>query len=236
MLDQRRRRWHNNKLTSNQSLVDFCFSFGHKQGRLCVLSLRASSQSYTSQSMNAWVLAPCCAKANSSNRLLFKLAVTAVCLCTAGQFGLLSESWMDHHNKWDQELYIDIKFLVRLGKHQSLKLSQQTQDVESMLVLRWSGVVDGGPTSNQHWFNVLCLLGYWFISLITGPDYIRFLHCFISTLRGHHSITKSLPVCNTVFISHSASSKMCLSFSYKTIIMSTNLDSKFGDVRREGGF
>ena len=38
--------------------------------------------------------------------------------------------------------------------------SQQTQDVESMLVYCWSNVVDGGPTLNQYWFNVLCLLGY----------------------------------------------------------------------------
>ena len=37
--------------------------------------------------------------------------------------------------------------------------SQQTQDVESMLVLRWSSVVDGGPLLNQHWLNVSCLLG-----------------------------------------------------------------------------
>ena len=39
-------------------------------------------------------------------------------------------------------------------------MSQQTQDVESMLVWCWSNVVDGGPTSNEHWFNALCLLGY----------------------------------------------------------------------------
>ena len=36
--------------------------------------------------------------------------------------------------------------------------AQQTQDVESMFVWRWSSVVDGGPTVNQHWFTVLCLL------------------------------------------------------------------------------
>ena len=36
---------------------------------------------------------------------------------------------------------------------------QQTQDVESMLVQRWSTVFDVGPTLNYHWFNVLCLLG-----------------------------------------------------------------------------
>ena len=28
-----------------------------------------------------------------------------------------------------------------------------------MLFLCWANVVDGGPTSKQHWFNVLCLLG-----------------------------------------------------------------------------
>ena len=37
--------------------------------------------------------------------------------------------------------------------------TQQTQDVESILVKRWSTVYDAGPTLNQHCFNVLCLLG-----------------------------------------------------------------------------
>ena len=32
----------------------------------------------------------------------------------------------------------------------------------------WSSVVDGGPTLNQHWFNVLCLLGISTISNFTG--------------------------------------------------------------------
>ena len=31
---------------------------------------------------------------------------------------------------------------------------QQRQDVESILTQRWSNVVDGGQTLNQHWFNV----------------------------------------------------------------------------------
>ena len=36
---------------------------------------------------------------------------------------------------------------------------QQTPDIEQMLVQCWADVVDGGPTLNQHWFNVSCLLG-----------------------------------------------------------------------------
>ena len=39
-------------------------------------------------------------------------------------------------------------------------VTQQTQDVETMLVQRWSNVVDGGAALNQHCFNLLCLLGY----------------------------------------------------------------------------
>ena len=33
-----------------------------------------------------------------------------------------------------------------------------------MLFQCWSSVADGGPKLNQHWFNVLCLLGdkHWF--------------------------------------------------------------------------
>ena len=34
-----------------------------------------------------------------------------------------------------------------------------TEDTESMLAKRWSNVVEGGLTVNQHWFNVMCLLG-----------------------------------------------------------------------------
>ena len=36
---------------------------------------------------------------------------------------------------------------------------QQTRDIKLMLGLCWADVVDGGPTSTQHWFNVSCLLG-----------------------------------------------------------------------------
>ena len=35
--------------------------------------------------------------------------------------------------------------------------AQQTQDVESILVYRWYNELE--QTLNQHWFNVLCLLG-----------------------------------------------------------------------------
>ena len=38
-------------------------------------------------------------------------------------------------------------------------LTQQTRDIEAMLGQCWADVVDGGPTLNQHWFNVSCLLG-----------------------------------------------------------------------------
>ena len=37
--------------------------------------------------------------------------------------------------------------------------SQQTRDIEPMLVQYWPAVYDVGPTLIQHWFNVSCLLG-----------------------------------------------------------------------------
>ena len=37
--------------------------------------------------------------------------------------------------------------------------TQQTRDAGPMLVWCWANVVDGGPTSNQHWPSVSCLLG-----------------------------------------------------------------------------
>ena len=38
--------------------------------------------------------------------------------------------------------------------HKWSRISQQTRDVDPMLVWCWSGVEDGGPTLNQHCFNV----------------------------------------------------------------------------------
>ena len=37
--------------------------------------------------------------------------------------------------------------------------SQQTRDVDPMLIQCWANVEDGGPTLNQYWVNVSCLLG-----------------------------------------------------------------------------
>ena len=36
--------------------------------------------------------------------------------------------------------------------------SQQTRYIEPMLVYCWADVADDGPTLNEHWFNVTCLL------------------------------------------------------------------------------
>ena len=51
------------------------------------------------------------------------------------------------------------------------KKSQRTQDVESMLVYRWSTVCDAGPTVNKHRFTVLCLL---WINIITLLGNVQF--------------------------------------------------------------
>ena len=36
--------------------------------------------------------------------------------------------------------------------------SQQTRHIETMLFKCWASVADGGPTLNQHCFNVSCLM------------------------------------------------------------------------------
>ena len=41
----------------------------------------------------------------------------------------------------------------------SVEAAQQTRDVRPMLIQSWASVADGGPTLNQHWANVPCLLG-----------------------------------------------------------------------------
>ena len=38
-------------------------------------------------------------------------------------------------------------------------LTQQTRDLHPMLFQCWASVEDGGPALEQHWVNVLCLLG-----------------------------------------------------------------------------
>ena len=42
-------------------------------------------------------------------------------------------------------------------KYHKHAISQQTRDVELMLVECWASVEDYGPTFNQYWFNVSCL-------------------------------------------------------------------------------
>ena len=37
-------------------------------------------------------------------------------------------------------------------------VSKQSRDIEPMSVYCWAGVVDAGPTFNQHWVDVLRLL------------------------------------------------------------------------------
>ena len=47
-----------------------------------------------------------------------------------------------------------------LGRmHGNERGSQQTRDVDPMLLWCWATVFDAGPTSHQHWINVPCLLG-----------------------------------------------------------------------------
>ena len=46
-----------------------------------------------------------------------------------------------------------------LVQHHFNVSSQQTRDVHPVLIQCWSSVFDAGPTLNQHWMKVLCLLG-----------------------------------------------------------------------------
>ena len=53
-------------------------------------------------------------------------------------------------------LVIDAVPFIKLSKG---GFTQQTRDIESLLVQCWASVVDGGPTLNQQWLNVSCVLG-----------------------------------------------------------------------------
>ena len=55
-------------------------------------------------------------------------------------------------------IYLDMIYRL-LNSHIA---SQLTRDIEPILAQCWVDVVDGGPTLNQHWFNVSCLLGLWY--------------------------------------------------------------------------
>ena len=53
-------------------------------------------------------------------------------------------------------------------------VSQQTGDIEPLFDQCWASVVDGGPTLNQQWFNVSCLLG---LCVLGGEELI----CHLTT-------------------------------------------------------
>ena len=57
--------------------------------------------------------------------------------------------------------------LTSLLSEEIMDPSQQTQDVELLLVKRWSTVHDGGPTLNQHWFDVFVCWDRSMISSLT---------------------------------------------------------------------
>ena len=50
-----------------------------------------------------------------------------------------------------------------------------------MLPWRWTSIADGGPTPNQHWFNVSCLLGHTFFARTTlcnfDENFYRAIFC-----------------------------------------------------------
>ena len=52
--------------------------------------------------------------------------------------------------------------IVEIKQTKFIILSQQKRDIGSMFetLVQLAAVYDVGPTLNQHWFNVSCLLGY----------------------------------------------------------------------------
>ena len=55
-------------------------------------------------------------------------------------------------------LYVFGDLKLNEGHFVHRRLTQLAWDVDPMLVQCWSTVCDAGPTLNQHWFNVWCLL------------------------------------------------------------------------------
>ena len=81
---------------------------------------------------------------------------------------LLGWTWSTVHTDWylmvmgttearSSMLYIDSDDTCNRSRLYDI-YTQQAEDVESMLVHRWSSVYDAEPTLNQHWFNIFCLL------------------------------------------------------------------------------
>ena len=52
-----------------------------------------------------------------------------------------------------------VNVILALGHRVYDLPTQQTRDIEPLLIQCWASVVDGGPTLNQQWLNVACLLG-----------------------------------------------------------------------------
>ena len=55
----------------------------------------------------------------------------------------------------------------------------ETWDVGSTLVYCWAHVVDGGPTVNQRWANVSCLLG-WRLTRLYQSEHNTVLQCWVN--------------------------------------------------------
>ena len=92
------------------------------------------------------------AKAKSSIFSLVKWTDTVVCLCTT--------VWSSAFVPEISGTSLDMRpSAIRVQVRNMHATTQQTQDVESMLVSRWYGVANLGPRLNQHWYNVLCMLG-----------------------------------------------------------------------------
>ena len=72
-------------------------------------------------------------------------------------------------------------FLICSGKlllYITFRTTQQTRDVDPMLVQCWSIVYDAGPTLNQHWVDGSCLLGNSHLTLSSLT-----LHCHLHPLQ-----------------------------------------------------
>ena len=88
---------------------------------------------------------------------------------------------MDSKDYVLSRVYYRYSYYSALEPHQCAKQnvacqhSQQTRDVEPMLVQCWPTVCNSSPTSNQHWFDALCLLVLRSIARWSGSAYITSL-------------------------------------------------------------
>ena len=66
-------------------------------------------------------------------------------------------------------------------------LTQQTRDVQPMLVQCWASVEDDGPTLYQHWLNVSCLL----VRYMYSTNVVLMLHGRVTECSQHWLIVSS---------------------------------------------